>query len=343
MITDIINSYRKELCEATTTILNCGDNIGTMKTCVDKMYAVYRTFTEIGIEDQNEEAIITSGGKAIAPSVAAHCLFEMKRTAVFLRGIYKAIHEKQMNRPGKSIIILYAGTGPYATLITPLLTCFEPGEIVIDLLEINPVSLTSALQTITGLGLEQFVGSCFPGDASTFRIEKHYDIVVSETMQAALKKEPQVSIMNNLIPQIEKEAIFIPETIIIDTFLESRGKWNPGKQILENKKVLSLGNLFTVDKENYCPDELCETIEIPEHPEECKQLKIGTTIRVYGDEYLRKGDCTLNMPVKVCELKTSNKQSVHFWYETGALPCICCRFEEPNETYKIIEKVKCYN
>ena len=126
----------------------------------------------------------------------------MKRTAIFFRGIYQAIQHKIKEKSKSKVLILYAGTGPYATLVTALFPLLESSEVSVDLLEINLVSLRSATDVITGLGLQAFIGDSYCSDATTFKIEKPYDIVISETMQAALKEEPQVAIMQNLIPTI---------------------------------------------------------------------------------------------------------------------------------------------
>jgi hypothetical protein len=196
-------------------ILSCGDDFFLMKQSVDRMYAIYRSISEVNIDNQNDSPIIVPSGKAISASEAAHCLLEMKRTALFIRGIYEAIDCKVKEQQNLPIHILYAGTGPYATLVTPLLLLFSPSEIKVDLLDINPVSLNSAVKILDELGLEQFVGSVYLTDAAVFQVEKNYDVVISETMQAALKKEPQVAIMQNLLPQTDGSSIFIPQSIAI--------------------------------------------------------------------------------------------------------------------------------
>jgi len=337
---EITTNYQQMLFNATTKILGCLDDIGAMKSSVDQMYDVFRAITDIGIENQNDEAIITSGGKAIAPSVAAHCLLEMKRTAIFHRGIYKAIREKQAEKTGKTITILYAGTGPYATLITPLLTLFNRGDVLVDLLEINPVSLNSAINVLKGLNLEQFIGSVYLDDATSFIVEKPYDIMISETMQAALKKEPQVSIMNNLISQTDKGTIFIPEEIIVSASLRSASRTTADKTGHED---ILLGNLFIIDKNNYNPLNLKGSTTLPQAPQYYSQLMLNTTITVFDDYLLNANDSTLNVPVKVCELATDNTQLLHYWYETGETPGICCRFDKQDRVHKVIGKTIIYN
>jgi hypothetical protein len=94
----------------TQLLLDCGDNAGLMKLAVDKIYKIYSHITGVKIDQLNvDKDILLPSGKAISTAAAAHCLLEMKRTAVFLRGINKAINQKLTQAAGKSIRILYAG------------------------------------------------------------------------------------------------------------------------------------------------------------------------------------------------------------------------------------------
>lgn len=91
-----------------------------MKQSVDVLYQVFSSITGVTINQLNRDKdIILPSGKAISTAAAAHCLLEMKRTAVFLRGIDKAISLKLSGATTKPVSILYAGTGPYGTLFIP--------------------------------------------------------------------------------------------------------------------------------------------------------------------------------------------------------------------------------
>jgi hypothetical protein len=71
----------------------------------------------------------TPAGLAIDTRSAALCIFDMMRTRKFLLGIRDAIDEKLRIDPGQPVTILYAGTGPFATLLTPLITVFRPDQL----------------------------------------------------------------------------------------------------------------------------------------------------------------------------------------------------------------------
>ncbi len=76
-------------------------------------------------------------GVAINPQAAAFCIMDYQRSVVFIRGVYSAIKTARRRFEGQSIKILYAGCGPFATLLLPLLTKFQPGELDIFFLDIH--------------------------------------------------------------------------------------------------------------------------------------------------------------------------------------------------------------
>lgn len=114
--------------EVSKELLECGDDFLTMKLSVEILYKIFNSITGIDINKLNEGDIHLPTGKAISPSSAAHCLLELKRTAIFLRGIKQAI-EFKIDGSTDLVRILYAGCGPYATLVTPLLHYFLTDRI----------------------------------------------------------------------------------------------------------------------------------------------------------------------------------------------------------------------
>ena len=82
-------------------------------------------------------------GVAINPQAAAFCIKDYTRTVIFIRGVHAAIATLQARLPQQPIRILYAGCGPFATLLLPLLTRFKATELDITLLDIHQRSLNS--------------------------------------------------------------------------------------------------------------------------------------------------------------------------------------------------------
>lgn len=300
------------------------------------LYNVFRRITGVSpAQIGTDEDIMLPSGKAISPSAAAHCLLEMKRTAVFLRGIHQAVLQKLNNRANKDkpVRILYAGTGPYGTLVIPLLHRFTPQEIQVDVLDINPASLEALQKLIDELQLNNYIGSVCCEDATTFTLSRNYDIAISETMLACLKNEPQVAVMQNIIPQLQPDAIFIPEEICIDAALTNPKMEQERLFYYEDEpppfRRIALGSVFTVNKQNLDTDRMQKTIEIPDE-KDFPVLKLFTTVKVFGDEQLSENDSSITLPVNFYDLRKQPALHITFWYVQGEKPCIESKIPEDN-------------
>jgi hypothetical protein len=260
----------------------------------------------------------------------------MSRTAVFLRGINKAIKQKLSENSTRPIKILYAGTGPYATLIVPLLTLYSSYDLEVDLLDINEISLEALSKIITELGLQEYINKTYLSDATTFKVEKDYDIMISETMQAALKKEPQIAIMQNLIPQMSENAIFIPERITISAAIFYTRHWNIENKIFSEKEFFTQKELFFADKQHLDATKYSNTLELVEPLEKSCNLYLQTTICVFEDEFLKDGDCSLTLPFRISNLEKDQTGTFHFWYVQGKIPHICCKISGDEHIYEAI-------
>jgi hypothetical protein len=337
------NFYFSKIKELTQNLLFCGDDFLIMKQSVDQIYSIFSEISGINADNFKNEQIILPSGKAISPSCAAYCLLEFRRTAVFLRGIYKAILQKLTETRHRPIRILYAGTGPYATLIVPLLTTNLVGEIKVDLLDINEISLRAVSKIIDSLGLNGFIDQLYLRDAATFKVEKEYDIVISETMQAALKKEPQVAIMQNLIPQMADKVIFIPESITVSAALVSNGHWDDEQMMRTGIVVFAQKDLFTINKFHLKTEDYRNEIEFFEPVGNCNKLELYTTILVFENEILKDGDCSLTLPLKVCILEKDQKGTIYFWYQQGKIPGIRCQIAGYEEIFEAIGRKSLLN
>ena len=295
-------NQNKKLREATVLLLNCGEEDGLMKEAVDQMFEVYLEFSSVDISDLNDEDIILPSGKAISPSMAARCLSDFKRTTKFIRGINEAIKQK-LNEKFQPVQILYAGCGPYATLITPLLTLYNKHELCVDLLDINEISLSSAHSVISGLKLNNRIGEFFLYDACQFKFEKDYHIIISETMQAALNSEPQVAIMQNFYRQMNPDTIFIPEEIIVEAKLNTVGIWNDEKLRIDDEVRIDVGEVLKVNKHTINDVLKKNELHLFNPTGDLMELKLYTAIKIFKNEFLTEGDSGLNFPLKLMDLK----------------------------------------
>lgn len=315
------NIVLEQIKESLELLLNCDSEVFKMKVGVDNLYQLFSTITDIDINKLGDGDIMLPSGKAISPSGAAHCLLEMKRTTVFLRGIKQAI-DKKINESKQKISILYAGCGPYATLITPLLTIYKPEQLCVTLLDINEISLNSSECLINYLGFNKYIDRFILADASVYEIEKHYDIVISETMQSGLKNEPQVAIMQNLIPQLSNTSIFIPEEITIDVYIKKRGIWSGDIELKKAEDLKYYTNLYKVSKHYLTISEEKKIVKMPYFDGEAYDLFLNTFIKVYDNCVLDINDCSLNMPLKYFEFKTEMPCEIEFSYKQGEKPKI---------------------
>ncbi len=311
--------------QSAQTLLCCGDNFRLMKQAVDELYRIFSTITGVTIDQLNcDKDIWLPSGKAVSTIAAAHCLLEMKRTAVFLRGINRAISEKISEVAGSPIRILYAGTGPYGTLVIPLLKLYKPEELIVDLLDINSESL-AALQRVTdSLTLSPYIGEVYCTDATTFVVTKPYDIVISENMLACLKSEPQVAIMQNLVPQLSEACLFIPEEISIDAFLtnpklETDRLFYSGTEPLPFQRRL-IENVFKISKLSIILSR--KSLLVPACITAFPILKLFTTVKVFGNEILTCNDSSITMPKQYFDFRKQNACEVEFWYVQGEKPRI---------------------
>jgi predicted RNA methylase len=292
-----------------------------MKQSVDSLYGLFKSITGIDFTNWSDGDIHLPSGKAISPEGAAHCLLEMKRTAIFLRGIKQAIDLK-MGDGKEQVKILYAGCGPYATLITPLLHYYSVDKISVTLLDINSVSLNSAEKLIKEFDLADYIDQFILADAATYEVDRPYDIVISETMQAGLKNEPQVAITQNLISQCKPNTIFIPEQITIDVYLRKRGIWQGDQLLEEGGEINHLCELFSVNKTNLDSSNYRKVITLPPTFNKPYDLLLYTTIKVFDNEVLGLNDCSLNMPLRYFELRDNCPKSIEFWYNQSNKPKI---------------------
>jgi predicted RNA methylase len=267
---------------------------------LNKLFCGAVDFDELEIINQHD--IITKTGKAIAPRWAASCIIDIMRTRKFILGIRDAIEERLKMNPGKPVIVMYAGTGPFASLLTPLITVFNPAQLQMVLIEINPVSIRFLEKIIRQFGMEDYLIDLVQADAVTcsISVNQQPDIIVSETMNNALQKEPQVSIVANLLSQSIRKPFLIPEQIKVDVCLSGNTFENP-EDIISLKTLIELNAETAVCIKNN-PENVPSLspgliVTIPRLPDSrYQQLVLCTTIRVFGQHSLGINESGLTIP-----------------------------------------------
>ncbi len=163
----------------------------------------------------SDDALL-SDGVAINPGAAAHCAVDYRRSVTFIRGVHAAMNALRLRFPDQSLIVLYAGCGPFATLLLPLLGRFRPGELDVTLLDVHQRSLDSVEALLAHFGLGAHGVRIQRDDACRYRHDRKLHLVIAETMQKSLEQEPQVAVTANLAPQLLPGGVFIPQHIEIE-------------------------------------------------------------------------------------------------------------------------------
>lgn len=192
-----------------------------------------------------------ASGLAISSADAALCLSDIPRTVAFIRGVDAAIQEALNRFTERPLRLLYAGCGPFAPLVLPL-TLRHPAErLRITLIDTHRTNLTRAVRISQALGTTASLLSAADADAAHYRapLDEPPHLLVSETMQRALISEPQVAIARNLVPQLKRGGLMVPESITVNAALtDYAGEFREHKPFAPLRTPL--GEAFRVDLES---------------------------------------------------------------------------------------------
>lgn len=297
--------------KAVENVLFSGNDFALIKEGINKLYQIFSTATRIKAGDLSyEKHITTESGLAVALGHAAHCLIDMMRTTRFLRGIYKAIHDQlDLHSPIK---ILYAGCGPYATLLTPLTTQFSSEQVRFTMLDINPQSTAAMEKLYTHLGLNGYLEEVIVADAvsSDFQPGCSFDIIISETMAQALRVECQVPLTRNTVRYLKDTGTFIPQRITVDVSL--RGS----SENAENTSDIHLGNIYDLNFRSVPEKGFSCQFDVPES--DFNSLLLDTTIQVYKEEVIKPFQSGLTSPIPIMKDFSGLKpKTINFEYTEG--------------------------
>ncbi|WP_299212310.1 hypothetical protein [uncultured Dokdonia sp.] len=269
--------------------------------------------------EKGRNDIKNENGNALGTFWAALCLEDALRTRQFIKGIDRAIKDTKKKAP---IHIMYAGTGPFATLILPLILRYPKEDITYTLLEINPFTYSVLQNIISKLDLEEYDITLVKDNATTYQIapENTPDIIISETMQSGLMKEQQVPIFINLMSQVPYDTVFIPEKIELHLGLKKTDSLD-GRFLKEH--YTDVEKLFEVSKEsmfasNPSKKQLIKkgsfakkkTVIKEETLKGYSHLLINTYIQVYKDLKIDINESGLTVPIFIREIPNNNQSTV---------------------------------
>ncbi len=299
------------------------------ETEVEKLEVATRFFQELealsgGMESDMhiENPVKTSTGVAIGTLMAAQCVKDYIRTFKFVQGVNQAIKKARSKFPGQTIRIIYAGTGPFATLALPSMFEFSGEDVKWTLLEINEETFQTLKHTIQSLGLEDRVERfvrCnavqFKPDDSTF-----FHILLSETMQHALVREQQVSITSHLSRFLHPEGFFLPQEVKVEVAL-----FNPAKRFKQlqgqnvEKDLPSYSNIkgTALAWNRQMADAVSRGDSFPVFPfsfekgnADYTQLILQTTIHIFENHFLYPWESGLTTPLILDQWNNSKNKEL---------------------------------
>jgi predicted GNAT superfamily acetyltransferase len=288
-----------------------------------------------GVDDQPGEPTTLESGLAISPGEAARRLVDFSRTLVFLRGIREAIEEARQWFGGERVRVLYAGCGPWAPLALPLCTEFLPDEVGFILVDVHGRSIEAVRRLVDALGLGDYILDTVQADATRLTLEEPVHVVVAETMQQALTKEPQLAVTAHLAGQLARGGVFIPEAVRVEataTDLEREFVTAPDGAGPDGSGRLrrEIGTLMELTADSAAAlvagaeGGHLAPVRLPVPPLPSTgvfHLMLRTHLTVYGDHRLDDYQSGLTYP-KVCldlgELRSG--EVLEFRYRTGSSP-----------------------
>lgn len=311
------------------------DDLLSPEVNADQLYNAandyYKFLTGItGIDDDSENPedsveTILKNGKAISPRDAARCVLDFFRTSRFLQGIHAAIDAAKQRFPNEKIEILYAGCGPFAALVVPFGLKFSSDEICFTLIDFHKCSLDSAAKIFQKLECEHFISEYIQADASVFRAEnnKKFHIIITETMQKTLEKEPQVAITLNLADQLRKNGIFIPQKITIKACFADLQK-EVNSDIKTKIGRIFLGDIFELSAENATDKKslfLPKIVNVSSDIVDPVNLILLTKIEIFGSFGLDDYHSGITYPTILDDFsKIKAGQKIEFQYIPGENP-----------------------
>lgn len=316
--------FKEQLRSVAQDILKEGDFHESLAPAISKYHQLLFEMLEIDPDDEKEkEHIETEKGNAIGTWWAATCVKEVFRTQRFAKALAQAIRDIQCNEK-RTVHVLYAGTGPFAALALPIMLTFQPTEVQFTLLEINQNSYAKLQNLMKRLDLLPYVKESKLVDATSYVLKNYdVDIVLSETMNLALFKEPQVSVMMNFERQLGNKALYLPNQIKVALCKQGRNDLEELKTLI---KFDQLG-MAELNKRTNANQELFEKIALEVELAQGERLCYHTEITIYKGFKLGLNDSSLTLLKSVKPNMQAGRYQLSLQYQVSNNPGFVVEFK----------------
>ena len=337
----------------TETLLNTETYPGGLLSAVQQLYALL--CDAAGIDDDRQTTDLRTQtmlptGKAVSPLDAGRCVLDSMRTATFFRGVVAAVEDARRLFPGTPLRVLYAGSGPFAALMLPLVARYSPAQVQVTLIDIHDYSLHTAREIHRRMGWTDFVQEYICGDAVVRRFDTRFHLLITETMLRALEKEPQVAVTASLSRYLHPGGLLVPQNIRVDARMANPANefhvMAPGSENEpppENyRKRVMIGPVMDVNLETVraFPREFdggdtvvpLTTLSMPADTAGFPVMMLFTHIQVYGPHQLGEYQSGLTNPL-ILEMPRGVRGGdlLRFSYRFSSDPRILCAMS-PGDT-----------
>ncbi len=312
-----------ELLKSVEELLILPDQAGLVKPVTDRIAELCSIISGISSEDDMNRwhDVDSANGVAISPVQAAKCTKEMLRTQVFIKGIKDALIDQAKVK--KKVHVLYAGTGPFGILLLPLAALLSDKTLCVTLIDIHQENIDAIHKMIDALNIRDSIQGVHCADACTWDNPDHieFDLIVSETMNTLLRREPQIAIFCHLQQFLASSGSLIPEQIKLDAWGLNRDT----SEATDKGKKHHLTTFFRLNRatsntlaKNKYPDntpKIAGTFQIPTSSTPFDTLMLSTDIQVYADHWLKENQSSLNIPIFLKNLDIKPGDKIAYQYQ----------------------------
>jgi hypothetical protein len=314
----MINTLFEQIAQVTKLIVSDHCTVDETQENVTQLARLLAQTSKMDFKtaEQNVGSSETDNGVALSPLLAAGCAFNHVRTQQFQRGIHQYLTEARDKtadqKEQRPLDILYAGTGPYATLLFPVLLLHRDLAINLIIIDIYEASTRAVSKLIESAKFVNIQLNSYTDDATKWRPESNhpnFDLIISETMDRGLKREPQVSVFKHLSQFLKPEGCLIPKEISISATLT------------DSHTHCNLGTIFNLNKDT--SEQLLEQNKAyfegevslnQHHSQEFTKLVISTEINTFGSYFIRRNEIEITTDFSYQYLDLSNAKSIPYKY-----------------------------